>query len=214
MTDLSPATTSDGRGRTRSGPVCRFCGSSPAVAAVFERQTGMVFLRKSEVVPGPFCRDCGLSWFRATTAHTLAIGWLGFLSFFAAPYVVVRNVLERRKVARLGPGQSPSGMRPLNPGRPVFLRAQAALALIPLAAAVMFTVNLVADLPSNQVGKCVTGADAGVATMSGTFDAVFVDCEASHIGVVTAAVDDESECPEGTFATVERHTRAGLLCLG
>ena len=145
MTDLFPANVADGSHRTEpagprsvlSGIKCRICGSEPAAVVAFRRHTGMVVAGRTETIPGPFCRDCGLSWFRSTTAQTLAIGWLGVLSFLVySPIVIVRNVLARRKIVRLGPPTA-GARRPLKPGLPLFLRLESAVILIPLAIAAL-----------------------------------------------------------------------------
>lgn len=223
MTDLFPTNLSDGQGRSAAGLpalTCRYCGSTPAVAAVFERHTGMVFLRKTETIPGPFCRDCGLSWFRATTAHTLAVGWLGLISVFTMPFVVVQNLLARRKVARLGPPLPPPGIRPLDPGRPLLLRLQTALVLLPVALLILAIVDINADAPENQVGKCVSVSAGQIAT-GDSAEADIVDCAESHDAVVTAVVDNEDQCPADSIGTLVRETGRGvdlnkgkILCLG
>jgi hypothetical protein len=94
----------------------------------------MLVVGKTETEPGPFCRDCGISWFRATTAQTLCIGWFGVTSLLVhSPIVILRNILARRKIVRLGPPVPPRNRKPFSPGRPLFLRLETAVALIPLA---------------------------------------------------------------------------------
>lgn len=135
MTDLFPTNLSDGLVRTApGGPKCARCGSTPAANVTFRKHTGMLLFGRTEAVPGPFCRDCGQSWFRAMTAQTLAIGWFGPTSFvLETPIVIVRNLLARRKVMRLGPPVPPPNRRPFSPGRPLFLRIESAVILIPIA---------------------------------------------------------------------------------
>jgi hypothetical protein len=202
MSDLFPTTLSDAPIRESSRLPCRYCGSTPAVEAVFQRHTGMVLHGRTETFPGPFCRDCGLSWFRATTSHTLAVGWLGVLSLFLAlPITLVRNVRSWRKVVRLGPPMPPAGQQPMDPGRPLFLRLETALVLIPLFFGVLFLADLGSHRSENIVGRCAN-VKAGRSFMGGYAEGSFVECHRPHNAVVTAVVDGEDRCPEGTYATM------------
>lgn len=221
MTDLIPTGLSDGPAPgVPTGPPCRYCGSTPAAMAVFKRHTGMVLVRKTETFPGPFCRDCGLSWFRATTAHTLAAGWIGLISFFVMPFGVIGNILNRRKIAGLAAPVPPAGYRPMDPGRPLLLRVQSALVLIPVALVVLLIVSPDPDAPESQVGNCVAVASVEN-TASDSSEAEFVECDSAHDAVVTAVVDSEDDCPAGTMGTLTRETSTGrdlnqgkVLCLG
>src|SRR5437899_963676 len=97
MTDLFPPTLSDGPAPrpvayAPAAPICRYCGNGPAVQTTFRRHTGMIIIMKFGSVAGPFCRDCGLYAFRATTGHTLLAGWWGYASFVIAPITILINL--------------------------------------------------------------------------------------------------------------------------
>lgn len=155
----------------------------------------MLLLRQTTTFPGPFCRDCGLNVFRSTTAHTLAVGWLGLVSFFVFPFVVLRNVLKRRLIHRLPAPVSPAGaaVGPAKPGRSLFARPLAYFVFVPvlLLGAVVLTSWL--ESPGRQVGKCVTVYGSA---------ADLEPCSSKHDGVITAVADEPGECPGGTMTAV------------
>ena len=85
-------------------------------------------------MPGPFCRDCGLSVFRRMQAHTLVAGWWGYVSFIIGPVTMLINLARRGKVANLPAPNPIAGHRPVPPGIPVLQRWQAVGLVIPLTA--------------------------------------------------------------------------------
>jgi hypothetical protein len=221
MTDLIPAGLSDGppEAAPGSGLPCRYCGSTPSVFTVFKKHTGMVLLRRTDTIAGPFCRSCGTAWFRAATAHTMAVGWLGVQSFFIFPFVIGRNIRARRKIMKLGRPLPPPGGHPLNPGRPLLLRVQAALILVPVVFIALIVARVRDDQPQNQVGKCVSLSMA-LSGLSDLTNAYYVDCGSPHDAVVTDAVDEESQCPADGIGTLARKSDGRdlndgkVLCLG
>ena len=211
MTDLFPATLSDGHGGGGSGRPCHYCGSTPAVEAVFQRHTGMVFHSKTETFSGPFCRDCGLAWFRETTAHTLAVGWIGPISLIIGlPMTLVTNIRSWRRVIRLGPPFPPAGRRPMNPGRPLFLRLEAALVVIPVLFGAFFVAGLGSHRSENIVGRCANVRSGRSTVLTGYAESSFVECDRRHNAVVTAVVNSEHQCPENTFATMPSLRSLGI----
>src|SRR3954447_6779898 len=76
---------------------------------------------------GFFCRTCALAVQRRMLARTLATAWFGIGVVFLPGWLVAFAVGQRR-IRRLGhPGRAPYGEppgRPLDPGRPVLLRAE------------------------------------------------------------------------------------------
>jgi hypothetical protein len=115
-------------------PPCRVCGSTPTATVTFRMAAGLLRITRTQAEPGAFCRDCGIAIFRQFTARTLSSAWWGPVSAVLAPIVLVRNGLARRKVAALAPPQNPArGRRPMNVGKPVYLRRQIAGLLVPLA---------------------------------------------------------------------------------
>lgn len=201
MTDLFPPNLSE---RPAATPMhapqvtCRYCGSTPATDAVFQQQTGMVIMRQMRTYPGPFCRNCGLSVFRAAMSHTLGVGWLGLISLLLFPITVIQNLLARRKVGKLAAPVPPAGstVMPALPGRPVLLRPLSYLILLPVLLLGLGAWMSANDTPENQVGKCITVlADDNVD---------FVSCSQRHDGVIISVVDRDASCPASAIAEVER----------
>jgi hypothetical protein len=218
MTDLFPPNLSDRQAPLPQAPTldiaCRYCGSRPAADVAFKRHTGMVILRQTVTYPGPFCRDCGLLVFRSATAHTLGVGWLGLLSFFIFPFVVIGNLLSRRKLGALGkPMPSPdAGVLPAVPGKPLLLRPLTYLILLPVLLVGLGAWSSSKDTAQNQVGKCVS-------VLSDT-DVDIVSCSSRHDGVIISVVDRSGQCPASAIGEVERTSggsnRDGgkILCVG
>jgi hypothetical protein len=116
---------------------CRFCGSVPAVDTTFRGHQGMLVLMRFLSTQGPFCRTCGLGFFRHMTARTLVQGWYGYASMIITPITVLINVIRRAKVAKLAPPQpnpyAPS-RPPMDPGKSLMARPMTWIGLvIPLA---------------------------------------------------------------------------------
>lgn len=167
---------------------CRVCGSAPAANATFRGVVGIVVIMRLLSHPGPYCRDCGLHVFRDMTSNTLMVGWWSWISAIVNPFMVLNNVIERRKVARLAPPMRDPYVvtpvtAPLNPGKPVMRRAQSWLgpALITFLVGTFAVVGIVAE-DRQQVGGCVDGSE-------------FVSCEGPHDGRIIAKVSDERDCP-------------------
>ncbi|MCP2328074.1 hypothetical protein HDA40_006581 [Hamadaea flava] len=203
MTDLFPPNLSD----RPAAPVphapaldisCRYCGSRPAVDVTFKRHTGMFIMRQTVTYPGPFCRDCGLSVFRSATAHTVGVGWAGLLSLFIFPFVVLGNLLSRRKLTGLAEPTPPvdAPVRPAHPGKPLLLRPLAYVLLVPILILGLGAWAAAKDTAENQVGRCVT-------VLTDT-DVDIVDCAQRHDGVIVSVVDRDASCPASAIGEVER----------
>lgn len=193
---------------------CRYCGSRPAVDVTFKRHTGMVVMRETVTYPGPFCRDCGLNVFRAATAHTLAIGWAGLLSLFIFPFVVIGNLLSRRKLTGLTAPTPPidAAVRPAQPGKPLLLRPMAYLLLVPILGIGIAAWADAKDTAESQVGRCVV-------FYSDTYTMI-TSCDEAHDGVIVSVVDRDGSCPASAIAELERTERGEnsdggkKLCVG
>lgn len=196
------------------GLLCRFCGNGPAVQTVFRQHTGMIILMKFNAIEGPFCRDCGLYSFRATTGHTLLAGWWGIASAILGPLTLLVNVIRRPKVARLAPPViGPEGRTPVDPGKPLWKRANIIGLAFPLLV-IAFFIALPGGGAQDQVGRCVKVA-------SNQVDIFFVSCSSSHDGIITQVVDRADQCPADGLGAVSRETTNGLsvdggkvLCVG
>jgi hypothetical protein len=111
---------------------CRFCSNVPTVKTKFRGHRGMIVVMQFLHVDGPFCRDCGMATFRDMTSKTLIQGWYGYASFVITPFVVLWNLVNRAKVARLAPPQpSPYGgaQRPMDPGKRLLARPASIIGL-------------------------------------------------------------------------------------
>ncbi|MCW8133845.1 MAG: hypothetical protein KIS92_26090 [Planctomycetota bacterium] len=88
---------------------CQACGKHrPTRRVVFYRNIGALVMRFSNQIDGNLCKRCINSYFFEYTAVTLAVGWLGLISFFLAPIFVVHNVA--RYCGTLGlPADYPGG---------------------------------------------------------------------------------------------------------
>ncbi|MGP4001759.1 LppU/SCO3897 family protein [Streptomyces sp. 8N706] len=113
-------------------PGCRFCGAQPAVQATVRGHQGLLIMMRSLTTEGPFCRNCGLATFRRMSADTLVAGWWSPLSVAITPLTLLLNILgPRARFVRLAPPVG--GFRPsLDPGKPLTLRPQALLFLVPM----------------------------------------------------------------------------------
>ena len=80
------------RGLVRTGKRCDSCGrSEPATTLRFFKNTGMIFMFRSESAGGQLCRSCGLDLFQRMTLWTLALGWWGMISFFVNFAFIANN---------------------------------------------------------------------------------------------------------------------------
>lgn len=106
---------------------CRICGCMPAAQVTFRGHQGIILVMRFLSMRGPFCHDCGMSTYRRMTADTLVQGWWGYASSLITPITVLINLIRRGKVANLpAPVPPPDGRhgQPLNPGQPLYARAQ------------------------------------------------------------------------------------------
>ncbi|MEV0561583.1 hypothetical protein [Dactylosporangium sp. NPDC050588] len=112
---------------------CRFCNNVPTAQTKFRGHRGLIIVMQFRHVDGPFCRDCGMATFREMTSKTLIQGWYSYGSFFITPFVVLWNIINRRKVANLAPPQpSPYGgaRQPMNPGKRLLARPISIIGLL------------------------------------------------------------------------------------
>lgn len=134
------------------GLQCRICGCMPAADTTFRGHQGIIIIMRFLHVKGPFCRDCGMSTYRRMTANTLVQGWWGYASSIITPITVLINLVRRGKVANLpAPMPPPDGRhgQPLDPGNPLYARAQFWIGLcIPFA--VIFLIILLNVLSATQ----------------------------------------------------------------
>ncbi|MBT2403276.1 MULTISPECIES: hypothetical protein [unclassified Streptomyces] len=140
---------------------CRVCGAQPAAHATVRGHQGMIVVMRFLSLPGPFCRDCGLSTYRRMSADTLWQGWWGPLSLFITPVTLLMNLGPRSAFRKLAPPAG--GYRPaLDPGKPMLRRAPVLLFLVPLllfflAIPTLIVIGLLVgeDKPALSVGECV-----------------------------------------------------------
>lgn len=113
---------------TANGVYCAYCGSMPAARVDIRGHRGFVIFMQFLKSPGPFCRDCGLATYRRMTVESMWIGWWGFLSAVVNPVTMLINLGSRSTLTKLPP-PIPGGPRiPMQPGKPLFHRAEFLLA--------------------------------------------------------------------------------------
>lgn len=114
----------------------------PAARAKFRGHQGIIIVMRFLSLEGPFCRDCGMATYRRMTADTLVQGWWGYASSVITPVTVLINLTRRGKVANLPAPMPPADGRhgrPLDPGKPLYARAQAWIGLcLPFFLILMF----------------------------------------------------------------------------
>ncbi|MCP3821170.1 hypothetical protein NLX86_24675 [Streptomyces sp. A3M-1-3] len=137
-------------------PVCRICGSMPVSPAAVRGHQGFIVIMRFLKAEGPFCRTCGIATYRKMTADTLVQGWWGALSALITPFTLLANLFARAAFRKLP--QPYGGWRPpLDPGKPVPLRPQGLLFLIPLglvltAVTALIAVGVVVGSDSESTG--------------------------------------------------------------
>jgi hypothetical protein len=109
---------------------------------VLALSTVLIWFRFSAVT-GFWCRTCALAHQRRQLNLTIATAWFGIGIAFLLP-VLGSFAVRQVRIARLGrPRAAPYDVgptrRPLDPGRPVLLRAGI---LVPLAIATVMTISL------------------------------------------------------------------------
>nr|WP_141726338.1 hypothetical protein [Actinacidiphila rubida] len=137
---------------------------------------GFLVMMRFLKLPGNFCRTCGIATHRDMTTKTLYQGWWGIGSFIVTPITVVMNLITRGKFTKL-PVPSGSVRPPRDPGKPIFLRAGALGAAIPLAVIVVFVVA--ASLPDHSAGAASPGDCVNVTGTASNPDVKMVDCSSS-----------------------------------
>ncbi|MFG2425655.1 hypothetical protein ACGFWD_42585 [Streptomyces sp. NPDC048448] len=124
-------------------PGCHVCQAHPAARTEIRSHTGLVLWGRTRTVIRPLCRQCGISLVRTMTTRTLWQGWWGILSLlFHTPAALVHNWAARRQFTELPVSAPPPGRTSLAPGKPVLLRPQAYVALIPAVWAAALIVHL------------------------------------------------------------------------
>ncbi|MFD3452562.1 hypothetical protein ACFWVC_10290 [Streptomyces sp. NPDC058691] len=198
------------------GPSCTFCGSVPATAATIRGHQGMVFIMRRLRVKGRFCRSCGLAAHRKMTGDSLWQGWWGAPSMLINPIIMLLNLVQWRKIVRLGEPVAGAPRMPADPGRPLFRRPVAFGLLIPVAIVGALWLYFHDDPEFAAVGDC--------ASVSG--DALFPDVSIVDCGSVQAQYEivgrfegtaDTSLCgayPSSVAAFSEEHRSTRyVLCL-
>lgn len=72
---------------------CHLCGVyAPLKYVSFNQNVGMLIMREYKQVGGNLCKNCINKTFWRFTLITLAIGWLGVISLFVAPFFIIGNI--------------------------------------------------------------------------------------------------------------------------
>lgn len=131
-----------GANRTNGAPgkTCSVCLSAPAMNMHFRQRVARSTI---ESVSGFYCRTCGIATFRDTTNRTLIKGFWRARSLPTTIAIVRGNIVERRRMNRLGPSDDQS--LALDPGRPLFIRS-GVVAVTVSALMVFSTIATIADM--------------------------------------------------------------------
>lgn len=134
-----------------NGVYCRYCGSTPGLDLDFRAHRGMVFIMQFRKLPGPYCRDCGLASFRKMTGDSLVQGWWGPVSFLVAnPVTLLINAVNRARLGSLAPPIPGGPSRPMDPGKPLYLRPQLLGLLVPIGLIVVLIVSATSSSSSSS----------------------------------------------------------------
>lgn len=72
---------------------CEVCGKNANVKYIeFYENRGALFMRYHREIKGNLCKDCINKYFWKFTLTTIAIGWLGTISFIVTPFYILNNV--------------------------------------------------------------------------------------------------------------------------
>ncbi len=183
-------------------PPCVMCGAGPTADATFRGHRGLIIVMQFLKQKGPFCRDCGISTFRTMTSRTLVQGWWGYGSFIVTPFVLLINLFQRGKVAKL-PARQPDANsgQPLPLGKPVYLRPTMIGLGVPLALVGVIAAVAI-GAPKSGVGGCVA--------ITGTDSWKWVACEQTHDGKVISEANSENGCGD-LDVYMEERTRKGRV---
>jgi hypothetical protein len=103
-------------------PACRICGAQPAADVTFTQGIGMMIMRRTLIVRGPLCRDCGQHIGRHYQQRTLLTGWWGVISFFLNFVTILNNTTALSKLRSMPEPTGGDPTRRQHPGQPMHLR--------------------------------------------------------------------------------------------
>ncbi|WP_018349945.1 hypothetical protein [Longispora albida] len=167
---------------------------------------GLMIAYRSITVRGPLCRGCGITLFRFITGLTLYKGWWGPLSLVICPILLIVNLINRARLARLPEASPTPGVEasaPLVPGKPVHRTPAIAGLIIPVV--FLGAIGLAIAHFSEPAKECYRGQTEGTREL--------VECSEPHLGRVLGTVDDKADaCPPGSTALLKRE-EGGYYCL-
>jgi hypothetical protein len=91
---------------------CQKCGRSPALVVTFRSVIGMLLPFRLEGATRRYCRECGMTAFRATNNRTLLLGWWSPFALVANLVVIVLNLRGYRRVHALGAPRDVTHVKP------------------------------------------------------------------------------------------------------
>jgi len=76
-----------------SNEICEVCLKKARVKYVeFYENRGALFMRYHREIKGKLCKNCINKYFWKFTLTTIAIGWLGTISFIITPFYILNNI--------------------------------------------------------------------------------------------------------------------------
>jgi hypothetical protein len=87
---------------------CAMCGTRAQLQAVtFTQNVGMLVVRHTKTISGAFCGPCILSTYWSCTLTSALVGWFGMISLIINPFILLINVIQLLRSARVvGWGQA------------------------------------------------------------------------------------------------------------
>lgn len=87
---------------TPRGPSCMQCSvGNPVKNITFAKNIGMLVARQTSTVQGAFCGECIMSHYWTCSLTTALVGWFGMISLFATPCILVINMVNLMRSAKL-----------------------------------------------------------------------------------------------------------------
>jgi hypothetical protein len=193
-----------------NGVNCRFCGGSPAVDVTVRAHRGMIWLMTFRSLKGPFCRTCGTAAIRDMSGQTLVQGWWGLGSAFITPITLLVNLVSYSKIKALGEPEYRQGP-PMDPGKPLMNRPQAAGFAVPAVAFLAIIVLIIAGLAGGSSTDDTGGGgglpvvtDSPTSSSGGSGDlAMEGDCVKNY-GSDSNPDLRVVDCASGTYLVVKR----------
>jgi hypothetical protein len=82
---------------------CELCGSEAVVRVRFRQNAGVLIRRVVRRVDGELCGHCAHETYVRMKTVNLTLGWAGVISMFVAPYYLLANWRQFRRIRHVVP---------------------------------------------------------------------------------------------------------------